>query len=103
MTRDFMIILNKKYSTKFLSKVIEENVLIEEKYHVSRNNRIIVAHKQGMLFDIECEIIKCRMFGKNEHKEKMLVESIIKQLGRDKIFLHFYGKENNLFPDLKTV
>lgn len=103
MTKDFMIILDKRYSTKFLSDVIEENIKIEKKHRVSRNNHIMVAQSEGMLFDVESEFIKCRMLGKCEEKERAFVEKVIRQLGEKKIFVHFYGKENSLSPKLKII
>lgn len=103
MGRDFIIVLNKKYSIKYLDEIIEEIVDIETKYKISKKNHIILVKNAKIMLDIENETIKGRIFETNCTKEKNIVENMIKKIGKDNIFIHFYGKENFLSSNLNII
>lgn len=96
MGRGFIIILNKKYSVKHLDEMIEEVVDIETKYKISNKNHIIISRNANIMFDVEKEIIKGRIYEKSGEKEKKIIENMIKKIGKENMFVHFYGKENFL-------
>lgn len=103
MTRDFAIILDKKYNIKYLDKMIAETVDIEANYKVSKKNHVIIAKNANIVWDIEDEIVKGRILEKSGEKEKKIVENFISKIGKENIYIHFYGKENFLSQDLKII
>lgn len=103
MTRDFAIILDKNYSIKYLDKMIAETADIEVNYKISKKNHVIITRDVNIVWDIENKIVKGRVLDKNGEKERIIIENFISKLGRENIYIHFYGKDNFLSPDLKTI
>lgn len=88
---------------KYLDKVVAETVDIEKKYNISRRNHVIITKDANIVLDIENEIIKGRILESGGEKEKKILEKFITKIGREKIYIHFYGKDNFLSSNLRTI
>lgn len=103
MARDFAIILDKKYNIKYLDRMIAETADIENRYKISKKNHIIISRNANIIWDVENEIIKGRILKKNGENERKIVEDFVSKMGKEKIYIHFYGKSNFLSSDLNII
>ena len=95
MGKDFAIVPIKNLNVDATSKIIESVMKISKIYD-SRKNQVVVGIDEKIIFDINTEIIKGKILCLDDKREAAAIRAIIRKMGNDDVYVHFYGKRNFL-------
>lgn len=95
MERDFAIVPIEYIKPDIIYKAIESEMRTE-KINISKNNRIIIGIDKDIIFDIDKNFIKGKILSKNGKEEENIINSIIRKLGIERVYVHLYGQDNFL-------
>lgn len=95
MGRDFAIVPIGDIKPDAIYEAIESEMKIE-KINISRNNKIVIGVDKDIIFDIDKRFIKGKILNGSGIDEENILDSIIRRLGVEKVYIHLYGQDNFL-------